>query len=267
MIYTIAKTLAPNIEILTHVDRFGGLTIPVTRPITLQGETQGYNTFPVSCKPTGAQWLVGTAYLKGDIVLNDSTYYIATVDNTGQEPPDASYWRVYTGIDCTEDARYKNLVPNSKFRSILFFEDNNGAQFQRIESPKGGIYVWGFNLRLIGWLNLALLGGSGCEYAGAFALQIIQILMDNQGKHDLLTSGLSGGVDIIPVARVEVKSISQAPKNQNIFSKYTFTKEREQGLFLYPYDYFALDIKGEFYINNGCITAFSTAAGIDCPEL
>ena len=48
----------------------------------------GYTPTPVA----KGDWNVGTAYVVGDYVWNDDQWYYCTANNTGEEPPDESYW-------------------------------------------------------------------------------------------------------------------------------------------------------------------------------
>lgn len=40
-------------------------------------------------------WASGTAYVKGDGVLHGGSAYVATTSNTGQEPPNGTYWQLF----------------------------------------------------------------------------------------------------------------------------------------------------------------------------
>ena len=150
--------------------------------------------------------------------------------------------------DLTEDScvkgHYQDLIPDSKKRSVVYFEDK-GCVFDK--QVRNRLY-YKSSLRLVCWLNLKLLEedpcgtDDHCTVSGCYVMDVIKIL-----PHIAFSSGGFYGMFI--------NSISQAERSVDIFSKYTYHEESTQYL-LYPYDFFALDIEITFAVpcllNNPC---------------
>lgn len=150
--------------------------------------------------------------------------------------------------DCVAASKkYTDLVPNSKYKSIHYFEDggvsqinNNGRKDWRFESK----------LRLVGWINLKKLGKTDCSISAKAILQIINAL-----PSDRFNSG--------EYMNIQITSISEAPKSSAIFSKYTYDEAVTQYL-MFPFDYYALDITTQFTISKSCIEAFELGTETEC---
>jgi hypothetical protein len=141
---------------------------------------------------------------------------------------------------CIENKRYQDLIPNSKYRSIIYFEDN-GTSFNYLS--KGWI---GFNskLLLIGWFNLSKLKECNITTnSNEFILYIISSFPRVPFNSDPFL-----GINIIPT--------TEPIKNNSIFSKYSYDENFTQYL-LYPYDYFAINIDITYKANLDCLTDIS----------
>jgi len=150
-------------------------------------------------------------------------------------------------ISCSisEDAclkgAYQDLCPNSKKKSVLYFEDK-GVSFDHQE---GNRLFYKSSLRLVCWLNLQLIQGAackkdvtGCGTSGDYVLEVIK-----KFDYKPFNSGGFYGIVIHPPA--------QAERSVDIFSKYTYNETALQYL-MAPYDYFALDFEISFFIP--CLT-------------
>jgi hypothetical protein len=135
--------------------------------------------------------------------------------------------------DCVEGC-YDELMPSSKRRSVLFFEDGSFT-FSR---QQGNRIYYESRLRLVCWLNYKLIDG-GCGSSGDYIISILKALPAMpQNVGDLLA--------------LSVTVQSQVPRSPAIFSKYTFDELHSQYLMI-PYDYFALEIITRFHIVTECI--------------
>ena len=124
---------------------------------------------------------------------------------------------------------YDELAPNSKKKSIMYFEDR-GVSFVE---HSGNKMKFRSSLRLVCWLNLCLIDDS-CGVSGSYVIDIIKKL-PSKGF------AASGFYSIL------ITSISQVERSVDIFSKYTYNEQATQYL-MYPFDYFALDLEIEFII-------------------
>lgn len=134
---------------------------------------------------------------------------------------------------------YKDLIPDAKYRSIIYFEDNGCTLTYR-----NGRWV-GFESRLllVGWLNMAKL--FNCQTQTGSAQVILSIL--SQFPEFTISDDVYREFKII--------AVSEQPKTNAIFGKYSYDEIKNQYL-MYPYDYFALNIASTFKINLDCITEF-----------
>lgn len=149
--------------------------------------------------------------------------------------------------DCVA-ATKKNtdLVPNSKYKSIHYFEDNGVRQINSTERD----FKFESNLRLVGWINLKKLGKTDCSVSAKAVLQIINAFP-------------SGRFNYGEYKNIQIVSISEAPKSSAIFSKYTYDEATLQYL-MFPFDYYALDIITRFTISKNCIEDFELGEQTDC---
>ena len=136
--------------------------------------------------------------------------------------------------DACKEGCYDELAPNSKYQSVVYFEDGSFSFRER----RGKRLHYESNIRLVAWLNYKLLRGAGCGSTGEYILDIIKALPDVPQ-------------DIDAMRGVTITVTSQARRDSGIFSAYTYNEFQTQYL-LIPYDYFALDIKTEFFVIPEC---------------
>lgn len=143
--------------------------------------------------------------------------------------------------------QYKDLIPDSKYRSILYFEDN-GCTLTYKEKR------WvGFNSRLtlVGWLNLAKLKDCG-NYTGSTEaiLSILAALPEITINDDIYRE-------------IRIVAISEIVKSNAIFSRYSYDEIKTQYL-LYPFDFFALNMSIDFKVNLACVEQFNLGSCSTC---
>lgn len=137
---------------------------------------------------------------------------------------------------CTNDT-YTDLVPNTNYNSVVYFEDG-GLQVSGRDSRYINCIS---NLNLIGWLNGKKLGYNGCGIASIAVLSIIKTLTPN---FEPFNSG--------SFVKIRINAISEDPKNPNIFTRYSYDESTNQYL-MYPYDYFRLNLQVTFSVPLSCI--------------
>jgi hypothetical protein len=147
--------------------------------------------------------------------------------------------------DCMT-GKYQDLIPNSKYKSISYFEDG-GVKLLSINERD---YSFQSNLRLIFWLNLKKTGKTDCNVS---ALAVTNVL--NKFPQTPFSSGI--------YSRMRIKVNQEIVKSAAIFSKYTYDEAVTQYL-MYPFDYFALDITTDFLINKSCIIDWENETPIIC---
>jgi hypothetical protein len=144
-------------------------------------------------------------------------------------------WDV-THADCVK-GKYNDLMPNSKYKSLMYFEDGGTNFTDRI----GDMQVCQSSLRLIGWVNGKRFEHYGCAtpVGACMIMEIVAALpsnMFNEGNFQ----------------RIQIGVQSEATKNSAVFAPYTFDEQFSQYL-MYPYDYFALNIVVNYTFNVKCL--------------
>lgn len=142
-----------------------------------------------------------------------------------------------TTLDMCKKGRYKDLVPNSRKRSILYWVDYGNTMVKR----EGENFTFQARLKLIGWVNLEKFKNvTGCTLTHKLVASIIQAIPTNFENFGIFQS-------------TKIRYKGEDPKNAQIFAGYTYSEEVNQYL-LYPYDYFAMNFEIEFTINQACDT-------------
>ena len=140
---------------------------------------------------------------------------------------------------CWETDIYKYLFPDNTVKSVAFFTDAGGTVSATVTGPKKNTLNFTFDLKFLCWMNLKRLGIEGCN---ASALAVPEIIARIFGLKDT-PAGPYNGI----YQNVEVLRVRELVKSPSIFEPFFFAKEGERrGLFLYPYDYFGLQISGSF---------------------
>jgi hypothetical protein len=139
--------------------------------------------------------------------------------------------------DSCNKGRYQDLAPNSKKKSILYFEDR-GVQFIK---RHGNTIQFQSSLRLVCWLNLKLINAAECDadirncgVSGDYVIEVIKALPS-------VPFTIQGFISM------NISNISQVIRSVDIFSKYTYNEQSTQYL-LFPFDFFALDLEINFTI-------------------
>lgn len=139
-------------------------------------------------------------------------------------------------VTCINGA-YQDLAPDSKKKSVLYFEDKGVSFVERI----GNRMKFTSSLRLVGWLNLREIQGescdnsvTGCGTVGDYVIEVIKALPTTPFSTTDFVS-------------IYISNISEAEQSVDIFSKYTYNENAVQYT-MFPYQYFALDLTIDFVI-------------------
>jgi hypothetical protein len=218
----IVKLIGPLITSLPWVERYGGLVRTATRQ---------FNANKGEDRETNPKWQRQSYPVSCEV----------------------------TAKDCWDKSRYMDLLPSDSKKSIVYFEEMNGLSFigYNDNMPKGikgtnRVQRWQGELRLIAWINQPLLGSDDCSISAEIVGSLINALSVNAGR----LSGHPWG------AKVTIEVISQEPKSNGLFSKYTY--DPEHYLLFYPFDFAALRIRVTMEVNSNCIPEYTPAEAIDC---
>lgn len=215
MISVVADILKSKLADLPWIERFGGLVSQATRPELVQGAD-------------GVQ-----------VVKGYQTYPVACGVNMA---------------NCWENGIYKHFEPDSTKAAIAFFVDNGGMSLREYSGSKNSELRFTFDLKFLFWMNVPRLGDSvtagGCMPSGRIIPYIISRFWGEHSAQGLFNGGLEEDV----FKSVEVNDIRELTKVSSMFEPFTFARDGvTRGLFIYPYDFFGLNIKGTFTINRNCV--------------
>jgi len=148
-------------------------------------------------------------------------------------------------VSCNLDSKtsydkYKDLIPDDKYKSIMYFEDlgvnvvGSDARYINCQST----------LRLVCWLNGKRLGYDGCGISTIAVIEILKVFTElfnpfNEGKF----------------TKIKIAAVSEQAKEPTIFTKYSYDETQTQFL-MQPFDYFALQIRVDYSIALSCVTEF-----------
>ena len=154
-----------------------------------------------------------------------------------------------TSADCIS-GKYDDLIPNSKYKSIHYFEDLGVS----ISGQDQAFFDFVGKVKLVGWLNLKKLGKTDCNVshlAQAAILKTIQAKNFNDS-----TSGFT---------RIQIRCDGIEPKTANIFSKYSYPESVTQYL-MFPFDYYAMTFTVSFRVPYKCIDDWLVSTETNCVD-
>lgn len=232
MIAVIANVLKARLSNLDWVERFTGLVRVAERPNFVAGAD-------------GAQ-----------VVTGYSRYPVSCEVNAA---------------NCWERGLYKHFEPDSTKAAIAFFVDRGGVN--SVEQVGKSHLRHTFNLRFLMWINTKRVGseisGDLCDITARVTPYVIGQFW---GQHSPVPAYDDEGVEAQIYHNINVTNIRQPEKTPALFNPFTFsTDDKQKALFLAPYDYFALDISGDFLINKNCLpelytTPYEFEAAVCIPE-
>jgi len=214
MTSVIADILKSKLVNLAWIERFGGMVSQATRPIIVKG-------------PDNV-----------DRVTGQQTYPVACGVNME---------------NCWEGNKFKHFEPDSSKSAIAFFTDNGGVEPVELGGPKMAYMVCRLDIKFLMWLNTKRLGtditAGGCLPSGRLVPFVMAQFYGEQSPVGLF----DGGVEETMFQGLEVTGIRELVKSPEMFAPFTFSRPDNRGLFIFPYDYFGLSIRGTFAINRNCM--------------
>lgn len=152
--------------------------------------------------------------------------------------------------ECWENQLYLNLVPDDKYKSIVYFEEVGASQ---IVDVKKGACVFKQKVRLVFWVNMLQLGYDQCSIIHMLLPQLVKCfhcknwVQQVQGIGQIYTevSNILGSTETI----------------LRVFNKYNYGDQ--YCLYLYPYEVGAIDITVQYMVDANC---FDPVDVIECKE-
>lgn len=151
-----------------------------------------------------------------------------------------------THDDCI-NGKFTDLVPNSKYKSVMYFEDGGIQMGER----RGNRQYFEGTLNLVCWLNMPMLGDVNCHNAAEIISDIASTIPLIPFNSDIFTG-------------IFYKITSQKVRDAGIFSKYSYRETINQYL-MYPYEYFSVAIQVKGAYNVDCYDRYTPGESIKCP--
>ncbi|AVR47257.1 hypothetical protein C7S20_19475 [Christiangramia fulva] len=145
--------------------------------------------------------------------------------------------------DCINKGLYKELVPHSKLKGILYFESMGTM-------PLGldhGNFKYAVKLRLVCWINNKLIQGDNTM---SIAHKLITTIRNSLEKGSFSSGAFN---------RITCRASNFIDSDYSLFSRYTYPVEIYKYL-MYPYEAFGIDYTIEFTIANSCIQELQITA-------
>lgn len=158
---------------------------------------------------------------------------------------------------CWENNQYLDLMPNSTYKSVVYWEALSGLNLvnQRKLSAGRQINVYEASVRLVSWLNMKKLGYDKLEGTS----KMVQDAMKAINGHYIGKETISG----ILILGADFK-LTEVMKRDHvaIFGKYHYGNKVD--LYMYPFDFFALNFTMQLHLNHDCVLALAGGAPINC---
>ena len=136
---------------------------------------------------------------------------------------------------CANYSTYIDLIPNSKKKSIIYFEEISNFAYE----DEDAYYVkMSSTVRLICWANLKLINQA---YSDAYLLK--------QAIIKTIPETLPNIANRFSFIRLHFDA--EEVRDVGLFSNYTYIEEQKQYL-LYPYDYFGLNYTFDYWVAKRC---------------
>ena len=140
--------------------------------------------------------------------------------------------------DCINKGCYADLVPNSKSKGILYFEDFGTKPNLLQKSSRAHYYT--SKLRLVCWINNKLIQ-ENCESISHILITLIRKELESKG---VFNSG--------DFQRIFITCTNIVENDIRLFSRYTYPSESVKFL-MHPYEAFGIDFSIDYGISPNCI--------------
>ena len=155
----------------------------------------------------------------------------------------------YIYSNCQGDKTYLEFVPDTELKSMIYFENDNGATLK--EKKAGDLMVFETQMRLVGWVNKKKLGYDTCNLTTLIQSSLIKRLMDSKTIKEHTEK---------PFLAIKILSVKEDNKTPNIFTKNGY----KDNFRFNPYDYFSLTIGVHFYVDFNCVDEFVVKTPLEC---
>lgn len=157
-----------------------------------------------------------------------------------------------TGADCTQTHKYKNLIPDHRYKNLLYWEVTSDGRYTVVPgTPTKGISVVG-TARLVYWMNLAKHGIQRDDehQIGLVGADLAGNLM---GKTYQATDGVSMKIGKPTFLQRDPRKIFPYDYGKDFYA-----------MLLYPYGFGAVSFEVTVHISPNCLPDITNGTAIDC---
>lgn len=138
--------------------------------------------------------------------------------------------------ECFRNGCFKDMVPNSKLKGILYFEDNGTIPNGR----ERGYFNYKSKLRLVVWINNKLIQGNVCKSINHILIAQIRKTLEN------------GYFNSREFSKIRITTTNIINNDYRLFERYSYPKDVLKYL-MHPYEAFGLDLSIEYSISESCL--------------
>lgn len=148
--------------------------------------------------------------------------------------------------ECFRNGCFKDLIPNSKNKGVLYFEDLG----TRPMGFSGGAFQYESKIRCVVWINNKLIQQSdNCQSILHKLQTYVRVKLE------------SGYFNEGDFQKIYVKATNLIENDYSIFNRYTYPAEAMKYIF-WPYEAFAIDYVVTYQVNPNCLTEFTPSPNV-----
>lgn len=140
--------------------------------------------------------------------------------------------------NCFESGKYRDLVPDDRYKSVAYWEDLSGLSF--LPGRRAGTLRATATVRFVCWVNLKAVGIDSCDGLEALVMNAIG-----------LTESKTNIDDPVRIASITMKPVGIESKDLRVFQSYSY--DDLDKMFYFPYDFFAIRYEISFLISKDCL--------------
>lgn len=148
--------------------------------------------------------------------------------------------------DCWSNGIYKNLVPNDKYKSTVYWEQISSIKQEEFNKRLIRLSV---DLRLVSWFNLNRLG-KHCSFSCEAYEDLLRVLL---GRHN--GDGKNIGINIS-----NLNLDDQDTTVNKVFGRYSY----DRNIFIHPYEAMSVTMSLSFVISKSCLKPATCENEIPC---
>jgi hypothetical protein len=158
------------------------------------------------------------------------------------------------GAECWETGKYKDLLPNDRYKTVTFWEQRSDAapiDNGFYDSKKKFRYL-SVDLRLVCWVNLKELGYTDLNVTDRIQATILEAVWNSNGQYLIDETDYK--------IRFEVMHQRTVNRQPGIFDAYSV----DTSALMYPFDFFGIDFNVQYWYGVDCFTEVTAGTPVDC---